>query len=92
MCPQRSKGQEVMGMRILIAVTDGPENRLLVKLHGDNLVNDVIGLISKNRHQEAMAMALIKGSFVCEVAVDDVSITDADLMLFSNRASWNIAA
>jgi hypothetical protein len=77
-------------MRILIVITKTPGYKLLVKLQTEGLVNDIMCLLSKRRHEEAMALALTKGLFEGELERENSGHASADMILYRDRACWSV--
>lgn len=77
-------------MNILIVIPKGPSQRLLVRLHTEELEGEVRRLISSRKHTQAMVAALTKGRIEREVAHDEVKDVQADLILSEYSASWDL--
>lgn len=76
-------------VRILIVTAENPKRRLLVKLHTNELVDEVKSLINKKKHPQAILSALSKGKVEREVAYNECGI-EADLVLTEDSARWDL--
>lgn len=76
-------------MRILIITTEKPEKRFLVKLHTDELIDEVKNLINSKKNSRAITSALKKGRVEREVAHDECGVR-ADLILTKKSARWDL--
>lgn len=77
-------------MNVLVVIPKGQSQRLLVRLHTEELKKEVRGLISARKHTQAMVTALTKGRVEREVAHDEVKEVRADLILSEYSASWDL--
>ena len=77
-------------MRVLLVFNKGPVQKYLVKLHTEDMIKEIRALINKDRHSDAMEVALSKGMFEMAVSNDSPSSLDADLILSENNARWDL--
>jgi len=77
-------------MKVLIVIDHSPKQRFLVKLHTEALIREVIDLIERRRHSQAMVTALSKGRFEKEVDQHELPNVKADLILSKDNASWDL--
>jgi len=77
-------------MNVLIVISKGPSQKLLVNLHTEKLKKEIKGLVKDCRHTQAIVTALSKGRFEREVAQEDLKNLQADLILSEYSASWDL--
>jgi hypothetical protein len=77
-------------MKVLIMVAENPQYSLLVTLHTKKLQKEVLSLLAQRRNSMAMATALSKGRFEREVAHNEVHAVNANLLLSTGCASWDL--
>lgn len=77
-------------MKVLVVIEREGIYRLLVKLPTQKLVEEVLGLVNKRRHSQAMISALTKGRFEKEVGRHELAGLKADLILSENSVSWDL--
>ena len=63
--------------------------KILVKLHTQELIKDVKGLIERRKHSEAINIAIQKGKFERDVGTDEFENLGTDLILRENSAHWD---
>jgi hypothetical protein len=80
----------VIEVRILIVATKKPKQRFLVKLHTDELIDEVKNLINKRKHSQAMVYALSKGIVEKHLTQHEICHTDANLILTEDAARWDL--
>ena len=76
-------------MRILIVTARKPKKRFLVKLHTDELIDEVKNLINDKKNSQAITSALKKGRVEREVAHNECGV-GVDLILTKNSARWDL--
>ena len=77
-------------MKVLVVIERDNIYRLLVKLTTQKLIEEVLGLVNKKRHSQAMLSALTKGSFEKEVGYHDMATLKTDMILSEHSASWDL--
>lgn len=77
-------------MRVLVIIGRIPAKRYLIKLHTEELINEVRELINKSRHSQAITAVLTKGRFEREVLEGDLPTLEADVILSKNTARWDL--
>ncbi len=77
-------------MKILIVVRRSPVHRFLVDVDNKSLVKDCQKLISKNKHSDAMVLALTKGRFDREIFESELPKLKADMILREDGVSWDL--
>ena len=76
-------------MRILVIVTENPPRRFLVKLHTEELIAEIRGLIDRKKHFKAIGAVLAKGRLEREVSHHEVDL-DTNLILSEKGARWDL--
>ena len=77
-------------MDVLIVISKGLSQKLLVNLHTEKLKKEVSDLVNDRKHTQAIVTALTKGRFEREVACEDLKDLRADLILSEYSASWDL--
>ncbi len=77
-------------MKIILVIGERNPQRLLMKLPDRRSIESVIALINKQQHSQAIASALISGSFEKEVKSDEIHNTRVDMILSEHSASWDL--
>ena len=77
-------------MRVLVTMRNGPPHVYLVKLHGQNVIDEVMSLIDRQKHSQAIVTAMTKGSVERVVYGDEMKSLRADLVLSRNNALWDL--
>ena len=77
-------------MNVLIVISKGQSQKILVKLHTEKLKKEVRGLINDRKHTQAIVAALTRGRFEREVEQKDLQSLSADLILSEYNASWDL--
>lgn len=77
-------------MRVLIVTAKKPRQRFLVKLHTDELINEVKSLINKRKHSQAMVYALSNGKVEKHLTQHEIYHTGAELILTEDAARWDL--
>lgn len=78
-------------MRILIILSHNPKDSLLVKLHTQELIQEIKSFLDVRDNSKAMVAALTKGQIEASGGNDDIYSADIDLILTKERASWDLA-
>lgn len=73
-------------MKVLIKIKGNSTQRLLIRLIGKELAEEVKNLVNSGRHSRAIVTALSKGKFIRELAERDLTRIDADLILTEKHA------
>ena len=79
-----------MTVRILIITPKKPKQMFLVKLHTDELIDEVKNLINKRKHPQAMVYALSKGEVEEYLTQHEIFHTGAELILTEDAARWDL--
>lgn len=76
-------------MRVLIFLSNNSGNGFLVKLHNNEVIDEIKKLIFMRDNPKAMITALTKGLVECEVAHHEAHTIEAELVLTRDRVSWD---
>ncbi|MFC1480042.1 hypothetical protein ACFL5Y_01185 [Candidatus Omnitrophota bacterium] len=77
-------------MKILIRIHNSPEQRFLVSLTSQNLIDEVSKLVNKGKYSKAVVTTLSKGKFIKELAENELPRIDSDLILTEKNAHWDL--
>ncbi len=77
-------------MRVLVVIERDDTYRLLVRLTTQKLIEEVLGLVNKKRHSQAMISVLTKGSFEKQVERRELDTLKTDLILSERAVSWDL--
>lgn len=77
-------------MRVLVVIERDDTYRLLVKLTTQKLIEEVLSLIGKKRHSQAIISVLTKGDFEKQVWRNELDTVKTDLMLSESSVRWDL--
>lgn len=77
-------------MKILTVIRRSPAKRFLVDIENKSLEKEFVRLLSKNKHAQAMVLALTRGKFQNEVFEDELLNLKVDVILTEHNASWDL--
>ena len=77
-------------MRVLILLSNNPDEGFLVKLHTEELIREMKKHLARRNNSKAMVTALTKGKIEREVSNDEVHTVAAELTLTRDKALWDI--
>ena len=77
-------------MKVLICITNRPAHRYVVTLLTKPLIKEVMALVDRNMHSQAVMKVLSKGRFEREVLGKDAHSVEADLILSENNVKWDL--
>lgn len=85
-------GKKVIKVKILVVVNGSPKHRFLVELQSPKLVEEIVQLVRKNRHSQAIATSLAKGRFEREVTDAELPKVKASFIITEENISWDLTA
>jgi len=77
-------------MKILAVIRRSPAKRFLVDVDNKKLEKELLKLISKNKHAQAMVFAFTKGKFEREVFEKELPGIKVDMILTEHNTSWDL--
>jgi len=77
-------------MRVLVLLSSNPGDGFLVKLHTEELVQEVKNDLIERDNSRAIITALTKGRIEREIGHGEARHVDAELILTRERACWNL--
>jgi DNA-binding transcriptional regulator LsrR (DeoR family) len=77
-------------MKIILIIGQRSPQRLLITLPDRKAIENVIALVSRQQHSQAIISALTSGSFEKEITADQAHNTAADMILSEHSASWDL--
>lgn len=77
-------------MKILIKIRANPQQMFLVELPQRKIVKEIGALLCKGEYSGAITAALSGGKRLREIAREDFSRVDADLILTEENASYDL--
>lgn len=77
-------------MRVLVVIEKEDTYRVLVRLTTQKLIEEVLGLVNKKRHAQAMISVLTKGSFERQIERRDLETLRTDMILSESAVRWDL--